>query len=169
LGEIDPDTVEIRRAKSPEEKGGKNAMNVKKKVRVKKILDNIINEIFKDTLITSAEIPDGFELVIPLPGERKKKVFVTFGRQDSEEEEIFQIFTICCEASTSLYEFALRMNMELDYGALALKEMYGDDFFVIVDTQLVRTAQPVEIEKSVITLAEIGDDIERILTGKDLR
>jgi hypothetical protein len=68
-----------------------------------------------------------------------------------------------------LFEFALKMNMELDYGALAIKNIDEKDALVMVHTQLVRTAQPAEIEKSLLTLAEVGDDLERILTGEDFR
>lgn len=132
-------------------------------------LQKMIRDICKDSLLIHTGIEDGFEIIFPLPDNRKQKVFVTMGRRDSDGEEIYQIFTICVKADPSLYEFALKMNMEIDYGALAIKELYGEDYLVMVDTQLVRSAQPVEIEKSIITLAEIGDDIERILTGEDIR
>lgn len=143
--------------------------DIKQKNISHNILKTIITDITKGTLITYNEIENGFEVNIPLPDNRKQKVFVTTGRRDSDCEEIYQIFTICVKAETSLYEFALRMNMEIDYGALAITELYGEDYLVMVDTQLVKSAQPIEIEKSIITLAEIGDDIERILTGEDIR
>ena len=133
------------------------------------ILQTIIRDISEGTLITYSKIENGFKVNIPLPDNRKQKVFVTTGRRDSDGEEIFQIFTICVKADPSLYEFALRMNMEIDYGALAIHEFYGEDYLVMVDTQLVKSAQPIEIEKSIVALAEIGDDIERILTGEDIR
>ncbi len=132
-------------------------------------LEKIIKDISEGTIITYKAIENGFEIHIPLPDNRKQKVFVTTGRRDSDGEEIYQIFTICVKADPSLYEFALKMNMEIDYGALAITEFYGEDYLVMVDTQLVKSTQPVEIEKSIITLAEIGDDIERILTGEDIR
>jgi hypothetical protein len=135
----------------------------------REVLSVLIRDFTECTKITYTEAEDGFELSIPLPGDRKQKVFITADRRDSDGEELFQIFTICAEANPALYAFALKLNMEIDYGALAIKEIYGKDHLVIVDTQLVRTAQPVEIEKSVITLAEVGDDIEQILTGEDLR
>lgn len=133
------------------------------------ILQTIIMDISKGTLMTHKKIEKGFEINIPLPDNRKQKVYVTTGRRDSDGEEIYQIFTICVKADPSLYEFALKMNMEIDYGALAITEFYGEDYLVMVDTQLVKSAQPIEIEKSIIALAEIGDDIERILTGEDIR
>lgn len=129
----------------------------------------LVSEITRDTKIDVTENDDGFILKVPLPGNRSQKVYVSIGRRDADGENLFQIYTVCTEATGELYEFALRMNMELDYGALALQEMYGRDFLVIVDTQLVRTAQPVEVEKSILTLAEVGDDIEKILTGEDIR
>ena len=136
---------------------------------VREVLSVLIRDFTEGTKITYSETEEGFELIVPLPGERKQKVFITADRRDSDGEELFQVFTICAEANPDLFAFALKLNMEIDYGAIAIKEIYGKDHLVIVDTQLVRTAQPVEIEKSVITLAEVGDDIEQILTGEDVR
>lgn len=129
----------------------------------------LISEITADTVIEVKEMESGFELIVPLPGNRSQKVYVTLDRRDADGENLFQVYTICSEAMEKMYEFALRMNMELDYGALAIQDMYGRDYLVIVDTQLVRTAQPAEIEKSILTLAEVGDDLEKILTGQDIR
>ena len=137
--------------------------------RFHELLKTMIKNITDDTLITFSEVNNGFEVVVPLPENRKQKVFVSTGRRDSDGEEIYQIFTICVKADSSLFEFALKMNMEIDYGALAITELYGEDYLVMVDTQLARSAQPIEIEKSIITLAEIGDDLERVMTGEDIR
>jgi hypothetical protein len=129
----------------------------------------LVSEITSNTLIESEEIENGFILSVPLPDQRTQKIFITVDRRDADGENLFQIFTVCAEADPSLFEFALKMNMELDYGALAIKNIEGNDSLVMVHTQLVRTAQPAEIEKSVLTLAEVGDDLERILTGEDFR
>lgn len=132
-------------------------------------LKALVSEICRDTLIQVSEIESGYELKIPLPDQRSQKVYITAGRRDADGENLFQIYTICTEATPELYELALRMNMELDYGAIAMHQIYDKDFLVMVDTQLVRTAQPAEIEKSILTLAEVGDDLEKILTGRDVR
>lgn len=137
----------------------------------KKIKDNLkilLSEFTNNTKIECKETDEGFELTVPQPGDRKQKVYITTDRRDSDGEDIYQIFTICTESDARLFEFALRANLEIDYGALAIKEIFGTDYLVLVNTQLVKSAQAVELEKSVLTLAEIGDDIEQIVTGKDI-
>ncbi len=129
----------------------------------------LVSEITSGTRIEVEEIDSGFELLVPLPCDRQQKVYITLERRDADGENIFQVFTVCAEADPKLFEFALKMNNDIDYGAIAIKELYGKDYLVILDTQLVRTTQPVEIEKSLLTLAEVGDDLERIITGKDIR
>jgi hypothetical protein len=129
----------------------------------------LVSEITSETLIGTEEIENGFILKVPLPDQRTQKVYITVDRRDADGENLFQIFTVCAQADPELFEFALKMNMELDYGALAIKNIDEKDALVMVHTQLVRTAQPAEIEKSLLTLAEVGDDLERILTGEDFR
>ncbi|MCD4785391.1 MAG: hypothetical protein K8T10_16350 [Candidatus Eremiobacteraeota bacterium] len=133
-----------------------------------RILESLLLKVVDGTRITHTDTEEGFELVVPLPGDRKQKVYITANRRDSDGEVIFQIFTTCSKAQLLMYEPALRMNMDLDYGALAIKEINGKDFLVIVDTQLAGTAQARELEKSIITIAEAGDELENILTGKDI-
>lgn len=140
-----------------------------KQERLKALLGELIQSFIEGTEIACVEIDEGYELVIPQPGRRRQKVYITTDRRDSDGEDIYQIFTVCTEAAPNLFEFALRANMEMDYGAMAIKDIFGQDFLVIVDTQLVRTAQAAEIEKSALALAELGDDIEQILTGEDIR
>lgn len=135
----------------------------------RRILESLLLKVLDGTRITHTDTEEGFELVVPLPGDRKQKVYITSNRRDSDGEVIFQIYTICSKVQLLMYEPALRMNMDLDYGALAIKEIDGKDYLVIVDTQLAGTAQARELEKSIITIAEAGDELENILTGEDIR
>jgi len=135
----------------------------------RRILESLLLKVVDGTRITHTESEEGYELIVPLPGNRKQKVYITANRRDSDGEVIYQVYTICAEAQLLMYEPALRMNMDLDYGALAIKEIGGNDYMVIVDTQLAGTAQAREIEKSIITIAEAGDELENILTGEDIR
>jgi hypothetical protein len=147
---------------------GIDKLNEEKKILLES-LRALVSDITSNTLIEVSEIENGFELRVPLPDQRTQKVYITVDRRDADGENLFQIFTVCAEADRALYEFALKLNMELDYGALALKDISGTNYLVMVHTQLVRTAQPTEVEKSVLTMAEVGDDLEKILTGEDKR
>jgi len=58
---------------------------------------------------------------------------------------------------------ALRLNYGLPHGSLALK----DDLLVMVDTLIVKDADPDEIRATVQYLAETADHFERTMFGGD--
>ena len=109
-----------------------------------------------------------YTLTVPLEGGRKQKVTVAFDARDREGSHLITIHSVCCPADPKAYERALHINAKLPYGAVALATVKGEDHFVLVDTQLARTAQAKEIRKSVMTVARKADAIEEWLTSEDV-
>ena len=65
-------------------------------------------------------------------------------------------------------EYALRYNMRMSFGALAINDHGDEGFLVIVDTLLAQTAQPIALRKSIDSVAKHGDKMEKQLTGQDV-
>jgi len=143
-------------------------------------LKKMIEEISKGQDYELEEIEDGFILDIPViyrsdegdksQGEevRRQFVYITANRKSSEGEDMYQVFTICAPEDERFYRSALLLNMNLPFGAIAISEVEGKNYFVLVDTYLVNDVTQKELEMSILTLAKAGDRIEKILVGDDV-
>ncbi|HRU05766.1 MAG TPA: HEAT repeat domain-containing protein [Candidatus Brocadiia bacterium] len=100
---------------------------------------------------------------------RRQKVRVVMGATDSEKSPIVIVYTECAPADPKLYEFALRTNLSLPYGALALREVDGRDRLVLFNSLSRECLSPQALRKTIVSVAEKGDQIERRLTGQDAR
>lgn len=99
---------------------------------------------------------------------RKQYVYVTANRKGLQGEELYQIFTICAPENESFYRSALLTNMNLPFGAIALSEVEGENYFVLVDTYLAESVSEKELLISIMTLAKAGDKMEKLLIGLDI-
>lgn len=131
------------------------------------VADALIQEVVTGTEIDVSTTRSGWLLIVPLKGGRSQKVSVATSSSDSEGEQILVIYTQCGPADPKSYEWALKQNLRMPYGAIGVREIKDKSMFVMVDTQLARTAQADEIRKSVLELAKRADAIEKALTGRD--
>ena len=141
------------------------------------LLTRMIDQITANKNITVVKIRDGFVLDIPItyrPDEgrrdcnRKQFVYVTTNRESPDGGDLFQVFTICAPDEERFYRSALILNMNIPFGAIAISNVDGINYFVLVDTYLVEEVSVHELEASIHTLACCGDRIEEVLIGVDL-
>ena len=98
---------------------------------------------------------------------RHQKVYI----ENSEHragDRLLNIYSICCDSQPGFYEEALRLNAVVPHGGLSIKDIDGKPCFVMVDTFPRATVSAEEIRRSVIEVGARADDIELLLTGKDL-
>jgi len=105
---------------------------------------------------------------VSLPEGRKQVVYIDFGAKDSEGAPLVRLYTPCARADKDKYEWALKNNMNLSYGAIGLARMEGEPWLAMVDTHLRATIHPEELAKSILTLARKGDVVEKLLAGNDI-
>ncbi len=132
------------------------------------VADVLMQQVVTGTEIDVSTTRSGWLLTVPLKGGRSQKVNVTTTSSDAEGEQIIVIYTKCGPADPKRYEWALKQNLCMPYGAIGVREIKDKPMFVMVDTQLARTAQADEIRKSVLELAKRGDAVEKMLTGADI-
>lgn len=128
----------------------------------------LMSDALEGTQIKKGKHGLRYSLTVPLPGGRSQKVAVSFDGRDDDGSHLVVIHSVCGPADAKLYRRALRTNTKLSYGALAIAEVDGKDHFVLVNTQLARTAQPLELRKSILLIAEKADAMEKRLTGQDV-
>lgn len=76
--------------------------------------------------------------------------------------------SICCEARSSFYEDALRLNSVVHHGGISIRDIDGVPYFVMIDTYPRATVSGEDIRRSVIELGYRADAVEQLLTGKDV-
>jgi eukaryotic-like serine/threonine-protein kinase len=108
-----------------------------------------------------------YQVAIQLPGCRTQTIFVetTGGTADTR---LLSIFSTCAPAESSYYEQALRLNAEVAHGGIAIRDLDGRSYFVMINTYPRATVDAEDIRKSAFEIAARADAIERHLTGIDI-
>lgn len=109
------------------------------------------------------EEPGRHAVSLPLAGGVTQRVTVVFGATDREGSQIVIVYSDCGEASREHYETALRLNMRMPYGAVALRDIGGKPHFVVFNTILRQALTPIELRKTVFTVGEAANRVAREL------
>lgn len=131
--------------------------------------DAIVRAAVADSQIDVRQHSGGYVLTVPLPGNRRQRVTVSFTAQDFEGEPLVVVYTECGPAAPKNFEWALRQNLRLSFGAIAIRDRGGQPTFVMVNTHPRATLDVDELRKSILILAEHGDKLEEAITKSDER
>lgn len=109
----------------------------------------------------------GFKLTVPLLDGRKQFVRVGYEQSDFEADKVIVIFSPCGRAEPKHFRWALELNHGLSYGKLGLVTGPHGDEFVMSATLLEATADPAELRKAILSVAEKADKVERQFSPED--
>jgi hypothetical protein len=127
-----------------------------------------INEFMKSIAETTGfkmeKASMGYVLTVSLPDSRKQRVYVSFRQDDGAQTDLIVLYTTCGKAQPNLYKWALTANAKMAYGAIALRQIDGEDYFTISYTAIISAAQVEGMKKIILDLASKGDWIEKNLT-----
>ena len=110
-----------------------------------------------------SEEEDGSICVEVPTGSGRTQMVVITEDVDIADQLIVRYWSVIGPADGIEYKRCLEENSKLAYGAFALKE----DNLVLLDTQLVSDADPMEVGASIGNLAAYADRYERDLFGVD--
>ncbi|MEW4487588.1 protein kinase [Thalassoglobus sp. JC818] len=131
-------------------------------------LESLMHEAFDHTRHVSwVRRGEQYQIDVSLPDERKQTVFVTHSNH-RYHERLLQIYSVCCPAEPHYFSAALRLNSRISHGALALRDVDDQEYFVITCSYPRSTVDGEEIQKSVLEIASHADAVELLLTGKDV-
>jgi len=108
----------------------------------------------------------GFVVQVTLKNGRHQAVCLNQHKR-KDGTELIRVFTECGKPREYAFEWALRANMKISHGALALSKDGGEERLVLTDCYLAHAATPAEIKASVKELAYYGDWIESKLGELD--
>jgi hypothetical protein len=131
------------------------------------IFDGFIAAITSEFKIKFHKVKDGiYATNIEFDNGRAQKVTVTLTFDESGDRLINYHSVIAKVGSdyAELFKYALQMNATIDYGAIALIE----NNLVLRNTLLLEDCEPHQFVKSLTYIAAKGDEIEELLTKKDV-
>jgi hypothetical protein len=123
----------------------------------------IVESIAKACKWTVSEDGDDLVIEVPTGGERSQRVVIT-DDVDIADQPIVRYWSVIGPAKDIEFRRCLEENAKLSYGAFALR----GDLLVLMDTQLVSDADPMEVGASIGNLAAYADRYERDLFGVDV-
>jgi serine/threonine-protein kinase len=131
-------------------------------------VETLMHDAFDATpAVTWTRKADRFCLRVTLPDGRGQTVYVESSDHPSEQR-LLTIFSTCCRVEHSYFERALRLNGVVSHGGIAIRDLDGESYFVMLDTYPSATVDTDEIRKSVLEIARQADLIEQELTGSDV-
>lgn len=129
--------------------------------------EDLIAAATRDLPMTVSGKGPEYSVDVSLPDGRSQQVWIDFSRKDPNGRPIVQLCTPCGEADQQQYEAALKLNMSIPYGAIAIASLDNILCFAIVDSHLREIVRPEDIAESIMSLARYGDSVEKSLFGKN--
>jgi eukaryotic-like serine/threonine-protein kinase len=110
---------------------------------------------------------DRHVVTVPLSGGRTQRIYIEDQTEGPWAEHLVKIYSLCCPAQDSYFRKALELNADIAFGALAIDNIDGQPFFVMVNHYPRRTCDAEEIRRSVVNISKWADQVEFALTGED--
>lgn len=110
---------------------------------------------------------DRYRIICRVPGDRVQEVYIEVDR-GRERERLLQIYSLCSLASPNHFEFALRLNSELTYGGLSVRDIDGQPMFVMTRTYSLGHVSAADVRIAIQEIARRSDWVESQLTVGDV-
>ena len=113
-------------------------------------------------------VEDGYAVDLALRSGRRQRVFLG-AHTIREGAPLIRVMTVCGRPVDDTFEWALRANVMMAHGAIALFDVDGEPQLVIVRYYAAAEVKPAEVLTTIKEFAYYGDWIESKLSGKDER
>ena len=110
---------------------------------------------------------DQYRILFKLPNDRLQEVYLEVA-QNRHNERLLSVFSVCCPAESRHYEFALKLNAEMTYGGLSVRDVNGQAMFVMTRTFPRGHVHPDDIRAALVDIARRSDWVEQQLTHADV-
>jgi len=109
----------------------------------------------------------GYTFTVQLSGGRRQKVDMMLSLKDADGSPLVAFYTECGPATQDRYEWALKTNLKVPFGSIALRDTADGPKFVMVDAYLREGATTRQLARALDMLARRADSIEQTITGAD--
>jgi serine/threonine-protein kinase len=157
-------------AKQPEERyphGGALHDELRQVHTQLRTLESLVREALEGLPAEALPQSERVSVRVGLTGGRAQTVYVEEVESAAWATSMVRVYSICGPAVESYYRRALELNAQIPHGSLAIENVGGTDHFVMVNSYLRATCEPLEIRHGIRDIARWADDVEHVLTGKD--
>ncbi len=131
------------------------------------------NRLIRDLVARSgyeaAPAGHGWRVVVPLQLDRKQAVYIGYAGLDPDGRPIISLVSICGTANDRDPRILLKMNARIVEGHFAIKNLLGEEYFVVIRNLAVDPAERVEVAHLVARIAQTADGLEdRLTRGRDV-
>jgi hypothetical protein len=109
----------------------------------------------------------GYTFTVAVPGGRSQRVEMMLSLKDTGGAPLVAFYTECGPAETERFEWALKSNLRIPFGAFAIRESSDGDKLVMVDAYLRESASVRQLRSALESLAQRADAVERLMGGTD--
>lgn len=111
---------------------------------------------------------DRWRILIKVPGGRLQEVRIEVAEGRRHHQRLLSVYSVCCPADPSHYEFALKLNAELTYGGLSVRDVDDRPMFVMSRAYPGGHVSSDEVRAAVTEIARRSDWVEQQLTQGDV-
>lgn len=109
---------------------------------------------------------DEFQVEVTLPSGRRQTVHIVESMTDPSDRTV-RLSSLCCPVVPAYFQSALRLNSQIQHGAICLAEHDGREYFEIINNYPRATIDAEELRRSILEISLHADEVERELTGQD--
>lgn len=110
---------------------------------------------------------DLWRVIIRLPRERIQEVYLEIEKGPLGQTSL-TVYSVCGPADPANFEFALRLNNDLPYVGISIRDVNGQAMFIMTRTFDRASLRSSEIRNTIHEIARRADWVEELLTKMDL-
>ena len=130
-------------------------------------IGKLVDAALRDLIVTREDDAQRISVCVPQSGGRSQRVCIEECADPVGRERVVKICSVCGPAHPDYYRRALEMNARLCHGSLAIEQIGGEPYFVMVNSFPRATCDPEEIRRSIQEIARWADEVEGKLTASD--
>ena len=128
---------------------------------------SLVRQVISSNGWQAQENGDRWTIQIPIGSLRKQRVEIDFNAKDDEGHSIVAVTSVCGPFNEKNATALLSYNTRLVHGAFAVIDGSSGKQVVVRANQLADTADPLELTRTITSVAWQADKVEEKLTGKD--
>jgi serine/threonine-protein kinase len=130
-----------------------------------------IESIVRESLETVDGLVQGgsdlWRVIIRLPRDRIQEVYLEIEKGPLGQTSL-TVYSVCGPADPTNFEFALRLNNDLPYVGISIRDVNGQAMFIMTRTFDRASLRSSEIRNTIHEIARRSDWVEELLTKMDL-
>lgn len=128
---------------------------------------SIIRSVIQSSSWELQETDNTWTTTIPVGSLRRQKVSIVFGQQDPEGQPMVTFRSVCGPATPQNVLPLLRLNTKMIHGAFAVEKTSGGDQILVIANALANALSPLDVTRTLTSVAWQADRAEEQLTNDD--